>query len=202
MKKWPWRTMLAILGGCLVIAGSYPFTYCLWLANAPRPEMLLFKFPSKQGQYQSPPMKAGFYGPCVIDLEWQRSIPGDKPVELDLDWKILDDRNRLVEQGTSHSEVTSDTIGLAARTSGYRRGQRVVLTLPHDMQDLGEFMQVRARVDTSEISLDLSYAWGISVFIAGVVAGPGALLLLVLWIKRPGRRPSSGPPSIAPPSHQ
>jgi len=50
-------------------------------------------------------------------------------------------------------------------------------------------MRLKVSVDEDEILLDLSYAWGLSIIRAGIVAGPGALLLLFLLIRRM-RRPT------------
>jgi hypothetical protein len=45
-------------------------------------------------------------------------------------------------------------------------------------------MRLKVGVDQDEIGLALSYAWGFSIICAGIVAVPGALLLLFLLILR------------------
>jgi hypothetical protein len=184
MKTLLWQKILAILGACLVIVGIYPFASCLWLAYAPRPDPFSMQFPPRKGEYTSPPIATGFGGPYRIDLEWPGSIPGDRHTRLDLDWEILDQKGRTVQQGSYRDWIAGNTICLAGYAPGYRRGQRVVIRLAHDVLGVGDSMRLKVSVDKEEISLDLSYGWGISIICAGIVAGPGALLLLVLPIRR------------------
>jgi len=184
MKTRLWQKILAILGACLVIAGISPFACCLWLAYAPRPEPFSMQFPPRIGEYISLPIAIGFGGPYRIDLEWPGSIPGDRQIWLDLDWKIFDQKGRTVEQGSYHNWITGNTICLAGYARGYRRGQRVVLRMARDVQGVGDSMRLKVSVDEDETLLDLSYVWGISIIFAGIVAGPGVLLLLFLLIRR------------------
>jgi hypothetical protein len=189
MKTRLWQKILTILGSCLVIAGIYPFASCLWLAYAPRPEPFSMQFSLRKGEYTSPSIATSFSGPYRIDLEWPRIIPVNRKIWLDLDWKIMDQKGRTVEQGSYHNWIAGNTICLAGYARGYRRGQRVVLRLDHDIQGVGDSMRLKVSVDEDEILLDLSYAWGLSIIRAGIVAGPGALLLLFLLIRRM-RRPT------------
>jgi hypothetical protein len=183
MKQF-WQKILAILGACLVIAGVYPFVSCIWLEYGPRPEPFLMQFQTRKGEYLSTPIVTGFSGPYRIDLEWPETIPGDRHIWLDLDWKIVDQKGRIVEQGSNHSWIVGNTICLGGYAQGYRRGQRVVLSLPHDVQGLEDSMRMKVSVDQDEITLGLSYAWGFSVIFAGIVAVPGALLLIFLAVWR------------------
>lgn len=184
MKKWPWRKILAIFAGCLVIAGAIPFARCLWYAYEPRPEPLVMEFPLRKGEYASSPFNAGFDGPYRIDLDWDRSILGNEQKRLDLDWKIVDAKRGIVAKGSFDNSIVGNTVCLGGYPAGFRKGQRIVVTLPHDVQNIDESMRLKVSVDAAEISLDMSYAWGIAVGWAGIIAGPGALLLVLLAVLR------------------
>jgi hypothetical protein len=179
----------------LVIAGMYPFAGCLWLAFGPRPQPFIMQFPATKGEYTSSPIKTGFGGPYRIDLAWPGSVPGDRQIWLDLDWKIVDQKGGIVEHGSYHDWIAGNTICLAGYAEGYRKGQMVVVSLPHGAQGLGNPMRLKVSVDQDEIGLDLSYGWGISIIDAGLVAGPGVLLLIVLIVWR-ARSQSKSPSTL------
>ncbi|MGB6687554.1 MAG: hypothetical protein WBE76_06905 [Terracidiphilus sp.] len=196
MKRWPWRKILAMMGVGLVIVGIIPLAECLRLEYAPRPEPFLMQFPLKKGVYTSAPFRTGFHGPARIDLEWRRSIPRDQQQNLDLDWKIVDDRGRIVTKGSYNSRwIVGTTACLGGWAQGYRKGQRIVLTLPGDAQGVDESAWLKIGVDADEIGLDMSYAGAIVWGWAVIVAGPGALLLILLlaWRVRSNRTSPSTP---------
>ena len=182
MKKWSWRKILAIIGCCLVVVGLIPVASSFWLEYESRPEPFIMSFPLQKGEYTSSPFKTGFNGPSRIDLEWDRSIPA-KQKSLDLEWKIVDDTGKIVAKGFHNRWIAGNSAPLYGANDVYRKGQRIVVTLPHDVRDVDQSMRVKITVDVAEIALDESYA-GIGIVWAAIVAGPGAILLIVLAVRR------------------
>jgi hypothetical protein len=183
MKQWPWRKILAIVGSCLVVVGILPLAYCFWFEYAPRPEPFFMQFPPQKGEYTLSPFAASFRRPFKIDLEWHRTIPEDKKIWLDMDWKIVDEKGGTVAKGAYHYWIVGNMAVLAGYPSGYRKGQRIVMTLPRDVPGEDESMRLKISVDEAEMGLDMSYAAVPAVFSAGIIAGPG-LLLIFLGVRK------------------
>jgi hypothetical protein len=185
MTKGSWRRILAVIAACLILVGLYPLAGCFWLSYAPRPEPSVMQFPLKKGQYTSSPFESGFHGPSRIDLEWQKPMSQSW---LDLDWKLVDDKGATVKQGSHHYWIFGNTAALYGWPEGFRRGQRMVVTVAHDVQGVDEPTQLKVSVDADEIGLDMSYGYGIALIWAGVFVVPGTIILIALLIHRLRRR--------------
>jgi hypothetical protein len=150
------------------------------------------QFPPKKGEYTSAPFKTGLLLPYTIDLDWPKPIPEDKQIWLDIDWRIVDDKGGVVTRGSYNDWIVGDAQGLTGYPQGSLKRQRLVLTLPHDVQRMNDDMRLKISVDEGEVSLEMSYVFAPAILWACVTAGPGAIILLVLLISRQNRREAPG----------
>ena len=185
MKRLQWRKILALIAGCLVIAGITPIAFSFWSVFATPPKPLIVQFPTKAGVYTSPPFNTTLFEPIRFDLEFAR-MPATR-TWLDLDWKIVDDHGSVITEIPYHYWIVENQFHLGGYAKGYRKGQRMVLTLPRDIQGIDENMQLKISEDVDEIGLDMSYAYLLLVGFAVIVSGSGVLIFLGLCIWRTPR---------------
>jgi hypothetical protein len=100
---------------------------------------------------------------------------------LDADWKIVDERGTVTQQGAYNDRIYS---GEETKFGEYvpERGShpRVFLRIHQDVQGL-EFAHPKLEIHANpEYSLGSGYAWAAFMIWAGVVAGPGVIILLGL----------------------
>ena len=119
---------------------------------------------------------------------------------LDMDWKIVDDDGRALKQGNYAGQIyggiaEDEKVGECLPDPG--TPIKVVLDIRQDIQG---FEAAHPRLELqSNPEYGLENAYGEAAFLAWavVVAGPGAIILLVLLIPRLTRRPGKNTPASA-----
>jgi len=174
--------ILVLVGCLLVVAGITPGAYVLVrLGGSPPPTPLSFPITLKQGTITSSEFTPTSSATTPIELDWNDSPP--RQTGVDLDWKIVADNGSVLQQGslaTILRGANNVTLGQYQPTPG--QGQKVVLNVHNDTEGAGA--NAILKVGSPEQPVALSYDLPRVVAWALWVAGPGALLLLVLLIMK------------------
>jgi hypothetical protein len=190
VKKWPWITILVSLACLLVLVGVAPWLYLLWWENAHNPKPLSVPLMLKRGEYTSPIFTTDLSDAYQIDLDLDRFQ--NEQIQLDLDWKIVDDSGTVIQQGAYREFVAPFATEVRLGEYRPRRGlrQRIIMRIHEDVQ--GDGANSRLVIGIPEIGLDIGEGYTLmAIEWMGVVAGSGIILFLVLLIRRMIRRNAS-----------
>jgi hypothetical protein len=164
VKNWPWYRILVFFGFLLVVAGITPGAYVLArLSVNPNPKPLSVPVTLKQGTITSPE-----FTPAASSTNF-----------VELDWKIVTGDGSVIQQGaltTILRGANNVTLGQYQPTAGQR--QKVVLNVHTDT--IGAGVNATLKVGPSGESVAFSNDIPVVVTWALWIAGPGALLLIVL----------------------
>lgn len=189
MKKWSWNKILVCVGWLLVVAGVTPGAYLLVrLGSAHNQKPLSVPVSLKQGEFTSPYFTAGSGGDYLIDLNWDM-FPA-RQTSVDLDWKIVADNGSVLEKGTFNNLLRgANTVRLGSYTPNAGQREEIVLNVHEDVDQGGAHATLE--IGPQEASWGLSQAIPFAAGWAAFVAGPGAVLLIVLVILGAKRRKGS-----------
>jgi len=182
MKSWPWSKILTGIGCLLLLMGLAPLAWLLWWGSAHNFEPLSVPLSLKRGEYTSPLFKTDLDEAYQIQIYFlpPHSIP------LDLDWKVVDDRGAVIQSG-AYKE--GNTGGNNVNVGEYRpkRGlhQRIIVNIHQEVDAAGS--DPKLHIGVPEEGLGMAYGSGAAIGWAALIAGPGAIVLLVLLIRRATR---------------
>jgi hypothetical protein len=185
VRSWPWRLIVGCVGGVLILIGIMPLAYLSWFGTAHNFEPLSAPISLEHGEYMSPSFKADLEEDYQVEIYF---LPYNR-TPLNLDWKIEDERGALIQSGVyredQHMVGGNDVI--LTRKYRPRRGsaQRISLNIHRDVQstDTTRSLQAtdtRLHIGVPERGLEQSYGSGAAIVWAAGVAGPGAVILLLL----------------------
>jgi hypothetical protein len=101
---------------------------------------------------------------------------------VDLDWKIVDAHGDTLQKGTYSDRLRgANTVNLGTYQTRFGQRQKVIVTVHQDVE--GESANARLEIGQPEISLEIGYGFILVLLWAGIVAGPGAILLCILMIR-------------------
>jgi hypothetical protein len=179
-RKRPWKRILAILACLLIVIGIAP-PAALFFGGSHSFFPLQMPLPLKPGEYASQFFKTELDDTYEIEVTTD-DYPAQQ-VQMDLDWKIVDDTGSIIEQGTYSGRIDSgyETIGEYRPKPGLR--QRIIVQIQNVIQATGKahpqlLIGLPQRNSDYCDARDIFNAW------AYVTAGPGAILLLFLLIRR------------------
>jgi hypothetical protein len=179
VKSWPWSKILAGIGGLLVLVGVAPFVCLLWWGTTHNFEPLAFPLTLKRGEYTSPVFKTDLNEPYQIQIYFlpQHNIP------LDLDWKIVDDSGAAIQSGAYLEEhLGGNSVNLGEYRPRRGSHQKIIVNIHHDVDAAGS--DLKLHIGVPEESLGMAYGAAAAIGWAAIVAGAGAIMLLVLLIRR------------------
>lgn len=181
VKTWAWRKVVAGVGWVLLLSGLAPLTRLWWwgVTHNPRPVSMLV--PLKRGEYSSPLFKTERNEDYRIEIKWNAS--GAEWKALHLDWRIVDDSGALLHQGNYNYQLRGNTAALGHYHSTRRLRQKVIIRNVQDAQGL-DLAHPKLEISLPERSLDMAYGAIYPIKLAFMVAGPGMLILLFLFIAR------------------
>lgn len=185
LKRWPWRTVLITVAVLLVLVGVAPLAYLLWWGAAHNLEPLSVPLSLKRGEYTSP------FFTTDLDDEYQIEIyflPNHR-TPLDLDWKIVDETGALIQSGVyREDQQMGGNDAILERHYRPRHGsrQRIMVSIHQDVQ--APDSDTRLHIGLPERGLEKAYGSAAAIMWAAIVAGAGAIILLVLLIVRVVRR--------------
>ena len=179
VKRWAWRKIVAGVAWSLLLLGLAPLGILCWWAITHSPRPVSMPFPLKRGEYSSRFFVTELNEYYRIDIQWDD--PSAQWKALDLDWRIVDDSGALLQQGAYNYRLRGNTAALGQYHSTRRTRQRIIVRNLQDAQGL-ELAHPKLEVSLPERSLDISYAAIYPTKVAFMVAGPGILILLFLWI--------------------
>jgi hypothetical protein len=182
MKRWLFSRPAVGVGWLLIALGLLPFV-CLYLWGLTHNSQPVSEQISLQrGQLTSPYFKPQIDGTYQISLYWLR-YPSPT-TRLDLDWRIVDSQDAVIDQGTYSREIGGGNIvalGEYRPKKGVR--QRIVIDINQDVN--GPEREATLEVGIPEVALDidegaypLAMAWG------AITTVPGIILLAVVWLRR------------------
>jgi hypothetical protein len=178
VKNWPWYRILVFVGFLLVVAGITPGAYVLArLSGNPNPKPFSVPVTLKQGTVTTPEFTPTSSGINFIELDWA-GMPL-RQTAVDLDWKIVTGDGSVIQQGaitTMLRGANNLTLGQYQPTPGQL--QKVVLNVHTDT--LGTAVNATLKVGPAGESVAFSSDIPVVVTWATWIAGPGALLLIVL----------------------
>jgi len=191
LKVRPWPAILVTVAVLLVLVGLAPLVYLSWWGYAHRVEILSDPLPLKHGEYTSPVFTTDTDDDYQIEIYF---LPRHR-TPLDLDWKTIDERGALTQSGSySEEHQMGGNVAILERHYRARPGsrQRIIVDIHQDLE--ASDADTRLHVGVPERGLEQAYGFGIAIPWAAFVAGPGAILLLVLAVLRVverSKRPSS-----------
>ncbi len=186
-----WSRTLLILGAVLIVLGVAPMAYLLCFGWAHNFTPLMMPLPLKPGQVTSPIFKTDLTDNYQIDLDWTWTPAQrlDHPIDIAIDWRIVDPQGTLIQQGTfDHQGPEGNEIRLGFYQPA-KRGlrQRIILDVRRDTPELASANPI-LRIETPERSLDQAYGSAFFMLVAAVIAGPGIILLIIGLILKLRRR--------------
>lgn len=181
VKTWGWRKIVAAVGWSLLLLGLAPLVRLCWWDVTHNPCPVSMPVPLKRGEYSSPFFKTERNDDYRIDIKWD--APGPEWKALDLDWRIVDDSGALLQQGNYNYRLRGNTAALGQYHSMRRLRQRVIIRNLQDAQGL-DLAHPILEISLPERSLEMAYGAIFPLKLAFMVAGPGMLILLLLFIAR------------------
>jgi hypothetical protein len=201
MKKLPWPRIFAIIAVALIIVGMAPICWLFWDAFTDNSRPLSVTLPLNMGEYVSPEFKTSSSDAYVIQIELMdtanRSIDLNPDAVLDLDWSIVDQSGAILAQGSQNAPIRdANNVNLGEFQPKRSIRQRLIID-KHAVIAEPAGTQVTLQINSTEDPE--GFAFGLIRFSewAFVVAGPGAIILLVLLVQI-ARRSSRGTPSRTP----
>ncbi len=178
VKNWPWYRILVFLGFLLVVAGITPGAYVLArLGGSPNPKPVLIPVTLKQGTFTTPEFTPASTGTNFVEIDWA-GIPL-RQTAVDLDWKIVAADASVIQQGavtTILRGANNITLGQYQPTAG--QSQKIVLNVHTSTE--GSAVNATLKVGPAGESVAFSNDIPVVANWAMGIAGPGALLLLLL----------------------
>jgi hypothetical protein len=187
VKAWRWQTILACVACLLIVVGLAPLAYLVWWGSAHNLQPVSMPLPLRRGEYTSPFFTTDLDDNYQVDIYF---LPFQR-TPLDLDWKIVDDARTVIQSGSyrdQHPGGNNAILGHYRPKRGLR--QRVIVNIHQDVQTpeaQAPGSDVRLHVGLPERGLEQAYGSAAAIFWAAVVAGAGALMLLILLILRATR---------------
>lgn len=184
MKRWPWRTILVSLATLLVLVGVAPLAYLLWWGKTHNLEPLSVPISLRRGDYTSPFFTTDLDDDYQIEIYF---LPYHR-TPLDLEWKIVDETGALIQSGGYSEDQMGGNDAILERHYRPKRGsrQRIMLSIRQDVQATES--DTRLHIGLPERGLEQAYGSAAATIWAAIVAGAGAIMLLVLLILRVLRR--------------
>jgi hypothetical protein len=179
MKSWPWSKIIAGIGGLLILVGIAPLAYLFWWATAHNFEPLSVPLSLKSGKYTSPVFTTDLNETYQIQIYFlpQHSIP------LDLDWKVVDDHDAVIRSGAFREQNTG---GNSLNVGEYRpkraAHQKIIVNIHQDVDASGP--DLKLHIGVPDETLGIAYGVAAAFGWAAIVGGAGAILLLVLLVRR------------------
>jgi hypothetical protein len=184
LKRWPWRTILVSLATLLVLVGVAPLAYLLWWGKTHNLEPLSVPISLRRGDYTSPFFTTDLDDDYQIEIYF---LPYHR-TPLDLEWKIVDETGALIQSGGYSEDQMGGNDAILERHYRPKRGsrQRIMLSIRQDVQATES--DTRLHIGLPERGLEQAYGSAAATIWAAIVAGAGAIMLLVLLILRVLRR--------------
>jgi hypothetical protein len=197
MKKWQWRKILIGVAVFLVVLGIAPLAYLLWFGSAHNFTPLSVPISLKRGEFISPFFTTDLDEGYQVEIYF---LPSPR-TPLDLDWKIVDEAGTVIKSGKyTDDQYLGDrqllgNDAVLERQFQPKRGsrQRVIVSIHQDVVTPDAERRLRSTdtrlyVGLPERGLEQAFGVGVYSVWAAVVAGAGALILLVLLALRVFRR--------------
>jgi hypothetical protein len=195
MKRWPWRKIFFGIACFLVVLGVSPLAALLWHGYTHNFQPLSMQLPLKQGAYTSAVFKTDLDESYMVQLDFMDATHHSRVMNpdavLDMDWKIVDDHGAVIAQGTQNvrlSWASGVNLGEYKPKRGLR--QRMIIDMHRDLAEPNG-SRVTLEVNSTEDPEGMAFGFGLFLWWAEIVGGPGALILLVLLILRTFRRASA-----------
>jgi hypothetical protein len=183
MKRWSARSIGYTLTGLLLIVGLCPVTYLYFLSATHNVQPLSMPLPLAPGDHPSGYFKTDQNIDYLVQLSWDGRIehPGRN---FDIDWRVIDDHNATVAQGTFAQPMLGNAANLGSFHGKRGRMQRIILSPRSDQTEMAAAHPILT-IGDPEASLDMGYGkpmvwlW-MNVCLGIILVG----LLTVLCIQR------------------
>jgi hypothetical protein len=194
MQHWQWRRILTILACVPIVVGAAPLACVVWFASAHNFRPLAMELPLKQGAHTSAVFKTDLDENYMVQIELadptNQAFGLNENAMLHLDWRIVDADGTVIRQGTENTQLRR-AIGVNLGEYHPKRGerQRLIVNLHREIEE-PKGSRVTLEVNSTEDPEGMAIGAYIAFWWACIVAGSGAILLLVLFVQRLVRRPS------------
>lgn len=182
MKRWLSTKTAVGIGWFLVVLGLLPLVGLYFWAYTHHSQPISERIRLEPGQIVSPYFRPELDGTYQVTLDWPK-FPNPS-TQVDLDWRIVDRRNRVIDRGTYYGSPGGGNI---IRLGEYhpRRGvrQRIIVNVRQAVN--GPDGEARLEIGIPEVGLDVAEgAYPLAVAWAVITAIPGILLLAGIWFWR------------------
>lgn len=179
LKRWSWRTLLICVAVFLFLVGLAPLAYISWWGNVHNLEPLSVPLSLKRGEFKSP------FFTTDLDDDYQVEIYflPDPRTPLDLDWKIVNESGAVITGGDySEDKQMGGNDAILERNYRPKRGvrQKIMVNIHRDVQ--ARDSDTRLHIGLPERVLEQAYGSAAAIRWAAIVAGAGAIVLLILAI--------------------
>jgi hypothetical protein len=180
VKSWLWKNSLAIVACSLIVAGMAPAIDLFTWSKAHNLFPARMPLPLKRGEYTSTFFKADLdetYEIQIGTVDYPAQI-----AQMDLDWKIVDNRGTILKQGTYSDLIDSGdrTIGEYQPKAGLQ--QRVIVQIKNVLKGADAahpqlIIGLPQRSDDFYNVRDVFNVWAVITAVSGA-------LLLIFWLIR------------------
>ena len=180
MKHWPWSKILAIFACLLIVIGIAP-PASLFFGGSHNFFPLKMPLPLTKGEYTSQIFTTDLDDAYEIYI-----IPDDfrtKKIQLNLDWKIVDESGNVIQQGRYRELTETNWVTIGEFQSKINRRQKIIVKVNQNVEGIGT-AQPRLIIGLPQRNSDYYDVRDIFNAWAVIIAGPGAILLLFLLIRR------------------
>jgi hypothetical protein len=170
----------------LILLGIAPLAHISWWGIGHNLEPLSVPLSLKRGESKSPFFTTDLDDDYQIEIYF---LPYPR-TPLDLDWKIVDETGALISSG-DYSEDKQQMGGndaILERHYRPKRGlrQKIIVNIHRDVQ--ARDSDTKLHIGLPERGLEQAYGFAAAIKWAAIIAGPGAIVLLILAILRAVRR--------------
>ncbi len=192
MRNWPWRKIFFGIACFLVVLGVSPLAALMWHGYAHNFQPLSMQLPFQKGTYTSAVFKTDLDESYIVQLELMdathRSVGLNSDAFLDLDWKIVDDHDAVIAQGTENVRLNrGNTVNFGQDRPKRGLRQRMIVDIHGDIAE-PEGSRLTLEVNSTEDPEGMAFGFVLFLWWAGIVGGPGAVILLVLLMLHASRR--------------
>jgi hypothetical protein len=192
MKQWLRRRTLVIVAGVLIVVGAAPLAFLYWFASTHNFQPLSMALPLKQGEYTSAVFKTDLDENYMVQIELadpnRQAIGLNENAFLDLDWKIVDAGGTVLQQGTENTLLRgANNVNLGEYRPKRGERQKLIVDVHREIEE-PEGSRVTLEVNSTEDPEGRAIGAYVFAWWAGIIAGPGAILPLVLLVLRMVRK--------------
>jgi len=179
-----WLSMRTAVGVAwfLIALGVVPFVCLLLWASTHSSQPISERIRLEPGQFVSSYFKPELDGTYQITLYWPK-FP-NPATEVNLDWRIVDSHNQVIDRGTYDSQLDGANI-IQLGEYHPKRGVRQRIIVNVNQGVTGPDGEAKLEIGIPEVGLDRAEgAYPLAAGWAVITTVPGMIILVLIWFWR------------------